>query len=90
MKKTKPSFSLKDQLFNKQKIEYLSGLIKNVYPDFLSEEFEKEVLEIFPKLELKQRISHISKMFEKYILEKNGFESTVNILIKSLPEVIEN
>ena len=90
MKKTKPSFSLKDQLFNKQKVEYISGLIKWVYPEFLSEEFEREVLEKFPELELKARISHISKMFEKYILEINGFENAVNILIKSLPEVIEN
>jgi len=56
----------------------------------LSEEFEREVLEKFPELELKARISHISKMFEKYILEINGFENAVNILIKSLPEVIEN
>ena len=31
MKKIIPSFSLKDQLFNKQKVEYMSGLIKNIY-----------------------------------------------------------
>jgi len=88
MKKTKPSFSLKDQLFNKQKVEYISGLIKNVYPDFLSLDFEKEVLEKFPELELKQRISHISDLLKKYL--PDDFENALNILIKSLPEVIEN
>ena len=90
MKKTKPSFSLKDQLFNKEKVEYLSGLIKNVYPDFSYKEFEKEILDKFVELELKQRISHISDMLKKYIWDKNSFEETVNILIKSLPKVIEN
>ncbi len=90
IKKTQPSFSLKDQLFNKQKVEYLSGLIKNIYPDFLNEEFEKDILEKFPELELKQRISHISDMLKKYILDKTDFEISTNILIKSLPEVIEN
>ncbi len=90
MKKTKPSFSLKDKLFNKQKVEYISGLIKNVYPDFLSEKFENEVLDKFPELELKQRIFHISDMFRKYIWDKNDYKKTVNILLKSLPELDEN
>lgn len=44
----------------------------------------------FPDLELKQRISHISDMFKKYIWNKNDFEKTVNIFINSLPEIIEN
>gem|GEM_PF-1641209 len=88
MKKTTPSFSLKDQLFNKQKVEYLSMLLKNIYPDFLSENFEKEVLELFPELELKQRIYHISDMLKKYL--PDDFEKAVNILIKSLPEIKDN
>ena len=88
MKNTKLNFSLKDQLFNKQKVEYISGLIKEVYPDFLSKNFEKEVLDKFPELELKQRISHISDLFKKYL--PDDFEEAVNILIKSLPQVIES
>ncbi len=90
MKKAKVTFSLKDQLFNKEKVEYISGLIKKVCPNFLSVEFEKEVVGKFPELELKQRISHISDMFQKYIWDKNNFEQRVNILLKSLPEEQEN
>ncbi|MDQ7010043.1 MAG: hypothetical protein Q9M94_07170, partial [Candidatus Gracilibacteria bacterium] len=88
MKKSQPSFSLKDQLFNKEKVEYLSGLIKNVYSDFLYLEFNKEVLIKFPELELKQRISHISDLFKKYL--PNDFEKAVNIMINSLPELADN
>ena len=90
MQKIEPSFLLKDQLFNKQKVEYLSWLIKKVYPDFLIEEFEKEVLNKFPELELKQRIYHISDTLKKYIWDKNDFEKAVNIMIKSLPELEDN
>jgi 3-methyladenine DNA glycosylase AlkC len=90
MQEIKPKFSLKDQLFNKEKVEYLSGLIKKVNPDFLNENFEKEILDKFPKLELKQRISHISDMIKKYLLDKTNFEKSINILIKSLPKFEEN
>jgi hypothetical protein len=88
MKKTKPSFSLKDQLFNKEKVEYLSGLIKNIYPEFSDKKFEKDILDKFPELELKQRISHISDILKKYL--PDNFEESVNILVESLPEIIEN
>ena len=88
MQEIKPKFSLKDQLFNKEKVEYLSWLIKNVYPDFKELEFQMDILEKFPDLELKERINHISNMFKKYL--PNDFEKAVNILLKSLPEVIEN
>jgi hypothetical protein len=47
-----------------------------------------DILEKFPDLELKERINHISNMFKKYL--PNDFEKAVNILLKSLPEVIEN
>jgi hypothetical protein len=90
MQEIKPKFSLKDQLFNKEKVEYLSGLIKKVYPNFLDKNFEKEILDKFPELELKQRISHISDMIKKYLLDKTNFEKSINILIKSLPKFEEN
>jgi hypothetical protein len=88
MNKIKPKFLLKDQLFNKQKVKYLSKLIKNVFSDFLSEKFEKEILEKFCELELKERIYHISDILKKYL--PDDFEKSVNIMINSLPEIIEN
>jgi hypothetical protein len=88
MAKKEVTFSLKDQLFNKEKVEYLSILIKDTYPDFLSDEFEKEVLSKFPELELKERMNYISDLFTKYLFE--DFEKSVDILIRSLPEIKEN
>jgi hypothetical protein len=38
----KEKFSLKDALFNQEKIEYLAQLIANVYPEFLKENFDFE------------------------------------------------
>jgi len=79
---------LKDQLFNKKKVEYLSGLIKKVNPDFLDSNFEKEILSKFPELELKERIICITNYLEKYLPE--DFEKSVDILLKSLPQIKEN
>lgn len=88
MNKIKPSFSLKDQLFNKWKVEYLWELIENVYKEFDYSNFVIDVLVKFPELELKERITHISNMLKKYL--PNDFENSVNIMIDSLPEIIEN
>ena len=79
---------LKDQLFNKKKVEYLSGLIKKVNPDFLDSNFEKEIFSKFPELELKERIICITNYLEKYLPE--DFEKSVDILLKSLPQIKEN
>lgn len=76
---------LKDKLFNKEKVEYLANIIKNVYADFEDKKFEKEVLSLFNELELKQRIKHISNMLEKYL--PKDFETSLNIILKTLPEL---
>ena len=88
MKQETTNFSLKDQLFNKEKVEYISGLIHESYPDFLEEDFITEVLEDFPNLELTQRISHITTVLRKYLPE--NFTESVTILLNSLPTVEEN
>ena len=88
MNKKAPTFSLKDQLFNREKIEYISRLISKSYPDFLQDNFIAEVVEEFPNLELTQRITHISEVLKKYLPE--DFEESVNILLESLPEPDDN
>ncbi len=88
MNKKAPTFSLKDQLFNKEKVEYIAWLIKEVYWNFSNDKFSEEVLVKFPELELTQRISHISEMFKKHL--SDDFEESVNILLKSLPKNEEN
>jgi len=49
----KTTFSLKDQLFNKDKVTYLSKLIADVDKDFDDKKYVKDVIKVFPELELK-------------------------------------
>ncbi len=85
--KAKASFSLKDQLFNPEKVHYLATQLKTAYPSFQAEAFQQDVLQAFPKLELKERIAHITFCLKEY-LPKDYFEA-VTIIIKGLPEELD-
>lgn len=82
--KSEEKFSLKDHLFNPKKIEQISNEIFQVYPEFEKDRFIKEVVTKFPKLELKERIYHITLCLMKYL--PSQYTDAVEILIKSLPE----
>jgi 3-methyladenine DNA glycosylase AlkC len=84
--KTK-QFSLKDQLFNPQKVEYLSKLIKSIYLDFDDMGFHKDIIEKFPLLELKERIFCIREYLKKYL--PKGYKLAVNILLNALPKPLD-
>lgn len=75
---------LKDQLFNKSKIEYLSKLIKEVHDDFDDKLFEKLVYKKFNELELKQRIFHIRDLLYDFL--PSDYKKSIDIIIKSLPK----
>ncbi len=75
--------SLKDALFNAQKVHQIASEIKEVYPSFKEEKFEKEVVDRFPQLELKERISHITHMLAKYL--PADYMVATNILLNALP-----
>ncbi|MFG6094171.1 DNA alkylation repair protein [Leptothoe sp. ISB3NOV94-8A] len=85
--KAKSSFSLKDQLFNSDKVEYLATLMVQAFPDFAQEKFHQDVVKAFPKLELKERIAHISTCLHRYLPDDYG-ESLV-IILKSLPSELD-
>ena len=85
--KKKEKFSLKDHLFNKKKVAYLTARIKDTYQKFDDKKFEKDVMSQFPKLELKERISHMTVILEKYL--PTDYERAVKILIKSLPKQLD-
>jgi 3-methyladenine DNA glycosylase AlkC len=80
-------FSLKDELYNSKKIEKIALEIKEVYAPFDVAHFTKEILEAFPKLELKERMYHIRDMLKKYL--PDGYEEAVNVLLKALPEELD-
>ena len=80
--------SLKDELYNKKKIEYLSKLISQAYPKFEKKKFIKNILNKLPQLELKERIFWIQKNLEIFLPE--SFEKAVRIILKSLPRELDN
>ena len=52
--KAKSSFSLKDQLFNSEKVEYLATLMVQAFPDFAQEKFHWDI-------DAKQRFNRLSQ-----------------------------
>jgi 3-methyladenine DNA glycosylase AlkC len=76
-------FSLKDELFHKEKIYKIASEIKETYLAFKKDAFIEDVLSKFPELELKERLSHIAKTLRVY-MPSNYRESTTWLLV-SLP-----
>ena len=84
----KEKFSLKDDLFNAEKVEKIAYEIKEVYATFDASNFSNETLKIFPKLELKERIYHIRDMLKKYL--PRDYQDAVNVLLKALPPELDH
>ncbi len=80
-------FSLKDQLFNENKVRYLASLLTEADKNFDAKSFVKEIIKEFPQLELKQRISHITDTLEKYL--PRDYEAAVAVILKSLPPPLD-
>jgi len=80
-------FSLKDELFNPKKVKLIASEIKGVYVPFLQVAFEDEVLGLFPTLELKERITHITTMFAKYL--PSEYVEATGILLQALPTPLD-
>jgi 3-methyladenine DNA glycosylase AlkC len=80
---TQEKFSLKDHLFNKDKVAKIANEIHVVYPEFLVENFIQDVVQAFPHLELKERITQIAMQLKVYI--PFNYEKSVHILVSALP-----
>jgi len=85
--KSKPAFSLKDELFNKAKVHYLADLMHKAYPSFNTKAFYEETLSPFPSLELKERITHICQCLHKYL--PPDYVSALSILLDALPQELD-
>lgn len=79
------SFSLKDDLFNKETVTYLCSLVKEVYPFFQSDDYIRESLEHFPQLELKERMTFMTSLLYSYL--PKDFEEATGLLLQSLQGV---
>ena len=60
-------FSLKDHLFNKEKVKYLADLFHSADGNFDSKGFVRQSTKPFKTLELKERIVHIAATLEKHL-----------------------
>lgn len=83
----KEKFSLKDALFNAEKVAYLASLMKDAYYNFDEMAFRHEVIAKFPKLELKERIYWIGDCLAKYLPQNN--EALFHILVQALPAELD-
>jgi hypothetical protein len=60
-------FSLKDHLFNADKVSYLGSLLTKALPGFDRVGFENKVMGRMPDLELKQRIAMIATVLADHL-----------------------
>ena len=85
--KAKSTFSLKDELFNPENVDYLAALFEEAYPDFARRKFHRQVVAKFPDLELKERIVHITECLEAHL--PKTFPKAVGTILKALPEKLD-
>lgn len=64
---TEERFSLKDHLFNPERVSYLGGLLDEAVDHFDRESFETAILSRMPALELKQRIALIAEALDDHL-----------------------
>jgi 3-methyladenine DNA glycosylase AlkC len=81
--KAEPTFSLKDQLFNKTKVSKIADEIVEVYPEFQTKQFVAKVTKKFPELELLQRLYWIRDCLCEFL--PDDYRAAVKVLLKSLP-----
>ena len=86
--KASTSFSLADQLFNRESVAQLSQALKDAYPRFANRKYESEVLDRFPDLSLKARINWMVETLENYL--PDDFDRSISILQSALPPPLDS
>ena len=76
-------FSLKDHLFNQEKITQIAKEIQAVYPPFKTQAFIQSVLRQFPQQELMERMYWVRECLRTYLPE--SYRAAVAILLEALP-----
>ncbi len=80
-------FSLKDQLFNRDKVEYLAKLFAKQNAGFAQRKFVNSVMKQLQDLELKQRITWIAENLEAHL--PGPFPEAVTQILNALPEPLD-
>lgn len=85
--KATSTFSLKDHLFNPEKVAYLADLLTTAFADFPSAEFQQAVVSAFPQLELKARIAHIAVCLRERL--PSDYLAALEIILRALPPKLD-
>ncbi|MDR0786270.1 MAG: DNA alkylation repair protein [Gemmatimonadota bacterium] len=80
-------FSLADQLFNAGSVDQLVNRIRETQPDFPGERFRVSVVEAFPTLKLKERITHIADELNNHLALP--FPEALAVLLRALPPELD-
>lgn len=80
-------FSLKDQLFNKDRIEYLAELFHTADEEFDEAGFVKASMKGLKQLELKERIVHIACALETFLA--SDYRVATKQIVKALPPPLD-
>ena len=80
-------FSLKDALFNREKVAYLGDLFARADGGFDKAGFERDVMAVLPELELKERIDHIAGVLTFYLPAE--FEAAAALIERALPPELD-
>ena len=83
----KSGSSLKDTLFNKQRVVYLAGLFVAVDSSFDTKGFVKDVVKKFPALELKARIQWVAEVLERYVPSDPNV--AMKLIVAALPPPLD-
>lgn len=84
--KAESTYSLKDDLFNREKVEYLAGLLAGAHQDFAAATFIEDCVSRFDELGLKERIAHIANMLHEHLPE---YPEALAIILDALPEPLD-
>lgn len=83
----KPAFSLKDALFNEQKIALMAGWLKQASPKIDADGFQRRVLSRLTDLELKARIAWIADCLEDVL--PASFPKAADTIVAALPPPLD-
>ena len=80
-------FSLKDHLFNAERVQYLADRFHVANSGFDKSGFVRDTMQQLPQLELKARIVHIATSLERYLAD--DFRVAAKQIVAALPEPLD-
>lgn len=80
-------FSLKDQLFNRERVQYLADRFHSSDANFEKKRFVSQTMKGFSALELKQRIAHIADQLNDFL--SSNYKQATKQIVAALPPPLD-